>query len=497
MPSWPTRWGTAEDESSTKWSLKWERIVDVHGARATDSFSWLAGVEDQDVGRVRIVLMATGFLFIFMAFNTTQTILSTVLQHFTGWMTGLSYDLGNASLMIMYLTACPSLCVVPSVIRRHGAVSTLMIGGLCYAVYITSLVFVWEPTVLASSCVVGFGQATIWVAQGVLLTSNSDESSRGRDAGLFWGIYSCSGIVGPAIGFVVYEGMNSRGFFLFATLFTLIGALFFQALKSRSVHAKDGEHASALLRSTTAHDPAGECLIAGREALDSNDQTDTESGRAARGAHAAVSGSATKDQPSFSAEKTTVLLKLVPFMLFVGTSDSFVMSTFPLIFAPSSAQEGAVFLVFLGWGLTETVGALVLSRVSDTIGRRALVYVGALTYLIALALSWLLLADSRLVPAELDPLWCRVSWLSFVAGALFGLSDALSNTQAYALIGDNFLEPHENIRAYSAFQLMQSIGMAAGFAFSLVIPIDWRRRYLVFGSQLGTLVASVVGVLLL
>lgn len=51
--------------------------------------------------------------------------------------------------------------------------------------------------------------------------------------------------------------------------------------------------------------------------------------------------------------------------------------SFPLIFAPSSEQEGAVFLVFLAWGFAETIGALFLSKFSDTIGRRALVYVGA------------------------------------------------------------------------------------------------------------------------
>ena len=165
----------------------------------------------------------------------------------------------QASLMVIYISTCPALFAVPFVIRRCGAVGTMMIGGLCYAVYIISLIYVYEPTVLLASVVVGFGQAAIWVSQGVVLTQSSDDRHRGEDAGLFWGIYSASGIVGPAFGaffaarakhalrlarkekesgknsrsfagYVVYKGMNVRGFFLFASVCTLIGVFVFHYL---------------------------------------------------------------------------------------------------------------------------------------------------------------------------------------------------------------------------------------------------------------------------
>lgn len=238
---WRTTLWNAKDASSEGGA--WAAIP---GARGKD-LALMFGVRPQDVGSTRIVVMSFGFLFIFMAFNTIQTILSTVLQHFNGCMTGLKYDLGNASLMIMYLAACPSLYVVPSVIKHYGSVATLIISGLCYALYITSLVYVWEPTVLASSCVVGFGQAAIWVSQGVILTTNSDETSRGSDAGLFWGVYSCSGIVGPAIGFFVYQGVDARGFFLFAALCTLVGTCIFRGLATQRSDGSLRESAKSAL----------------------------------------------------------------------------------------------------------------------------------------------------------------------------------------------------------------------------------------------------------
>jgi hypothetical protein len=179
-----------------------------------------------------------------MAFNTTQTILSTVLQHYVGSVSHVEYDLGMASLMIMYVTTCPSLYAIPAVIRSLGAVVTMMLGGLCYAVYIISLIYIWEPTVILSSAVVGFGQAAIWVSQGVILTSSSDEATRGTDAGLFWGIYSASGIAGPAFGYVVYQGIDSQGFFLFASVCTLVGVFIFRLLAKR----QRGERASTSSR---------------------------------------------------------------------------------------------------------------------------------------------------------------------------------------------------------------------------------------------------------
>ena len=102
---------------------------------ASRAFWYSMGTSPENEGSCRIVIMGWGFLFVFMAFNTTQTILSTVLQHYVGSVSHVEYDLGMASLMIMYVTTCPSLYLIPAVIRNLGAVVTMMLGGLCYAVY--------------------------------------------------------------------------------------------------------------------------------------------------------------------------------------------------------------------------------------------------------------------------------------------------------------------------------------------------------------------------
>ena len=188
---------------------------------------------------------------------------------------------------------------------------------------------------------------------------------------------------------------------------------------------------------------------------------------------------------------------------FIGVSDAFINATFPLIFAPAEKQEGAVFLVFLGWGLMETLGALLLARLGDSFGRVSLILAGAVSFVCGLGICWALLSvpdtdsDLKSLRSDLGPVVFDVSWWAFLAGALFGLADTLNNTQTFALIGDYFAAEPLNVDAFAAFQLLQAVGMASGFALSLLMPTEWGDRFALFGAQLFLQTISILGVLLL
>ena len=493
-----------------------------------------------------IVLMAIGFFFTFAAFNTTQTILSTVLEKYHGSVSGLTYDLGSVSLMVIYVSTCASLRYVPRFVEKRGPVATLTAAGLCYALYITSLIFMWEPLVFLASVIVGFGQAAIWVAQGVVLTASSREDQRGADAGHFWGIYSCSGILGPAVGFFVYEGVDTRGFFLFALGCTLVGANVFRALDSFSEGKAYYEPTWLLSPPEPRKDyfPSEKLPLTGfgdlefegssdapseedeeeDEEEDDDDANDSDEfddddqstnccqswwekifcclpferrtrTRTRRRRCHCCSGN---NKKKWTSEKRSRLLKMFPLMFFVGISDAFVNATFPLMFARKEKQEAAVFLVFVGWGAAETFGAVFFSRLSDRLGRKFLLFASALIYALALGVCALIVANpdgkdlGKTFTAFLDtPKLANVSWLAFFAGAAFGLADSLNNTQVFALLGDFFPEPSLSLDAYTAFQMLQSMGLAAGFALSLLTPLDWIDLWYHIAIQLATLLASV------
>lgn len=124
-------------------------------------------------------------------------------------------------------------------------------------------------------------------------------------------------------------------------------------------------------------------------------------------------------------------------------------------------------------------------------------------YVGAIVICYVLMAvpkgdgDRTELQKDLGPVWFDVSWLAFVAGAFFGLSDTLNNTQAFALIGDHFATPPLNVDAYAAFQLLQAVGMAFGFGVPLVVATKWKNRGIIFGIQAATLAASVAGIAVL
>ncbi|KAJ1459688.1 major facilitator superfamily domain-containing protein [Pelagophyceae sp. CCMP2097] len=437
--------------------------------RCASLFWWTAGIENGHAGssaRERIVVMGYGFLFIFLAFNTTQMILSTVLKDYTGAVTHATYDLGDVSLMLIYVCACLSLPVVGRVIRYCGAGTTMVVGGLCYGVFIISLVSLWEPTVVLASCVAGFGQAALWVAQGVVLTESSDAATRGKDAGIFWGLYSAGSVIGPALGYFVYRSIDARGFFFFAAVCTLLGTHIL-----RRVHRPRPPevHQKRPFEGAKEH----EALLGGDRDV-------------------------ALPRQRWTREKASILARLAPLIYFIGSSDSFVNAVFPVIFAPEADQEAAVFLVFVGWGVACTAGALLLSKLSDTLGRKQLLVAGSAAYVAALAACWQLL---KAPGARVEPLLGGVSWLAFAAGALFGLNDTLNNVGCMALLGDHFPDAPLSVDAFAIYQrqsrvaLLQSLGMASGFAFPLFVPVRWRTHLILFGLQLGLLVAAMAGVI--
>ena len=88
-----------------------------------------------------------------------------------------------------------------------------------------------------------------------------------------------------------------------------------------------------------------------------------------------------------------------------------------------------------------------------------------------------------------------MSWLAFVAGALFGLADSLNNTTAFAIVGDHFSEAPLDVDAYAAYQFLQAAGMTFGYGLPLFFATDWAHRWTIFGVQFFTLLCSALGVL--
>jgi hypothetical protein len=79
----------------------------------------------------------------------------------------LAGDLGSVSLAILYASVVATIPVAPCLIARLGEKHAMLLGAVCYVAYMASLVHIVPALVYATSCVIGFGAALLWIAQGV------------------------------------------------------------------------------------------------------------------------------------------------------------------------------------------------------------------------------------------------------------------------------------------------------------------------------------------
>lgn len=74
--------------------------------------------------------------------------------------------------------------------------------------------------VYCTSALLGMSGAVLWVAQGSFLTLNSTDETRGKIAGLFWGLFQVSAIVGNIGAYFVLSNFEFQSL---AIAFTAIG----------------------------------------------------------------------------------------------------------------------------------------------------------------------------------------------------------------------------------------------------------------------------------
>lgn len=90
-------------------------------------------------------------------------------------------------------------------VSKCGMKTSLVLGSLCYAVYIGSFIFAAMGTlnhnlirglILASAALNGFGASILWVAQGRYVSECATEQNMGKFNAIFWAIYMGSNLVG-------------------------------------------------------------------------------------------------------------------------------------------------------------------------------------------------------------------------------------------------------------------------------------------------------------
>ena len=363
-----------------------------------------------DRSRYNIVVAALAFAVLFSSYNTLQNYATTL---FPG-------NLGAASLGLLYAVAGVSVFAGPALTNALGPRAVMVGGAACYVVYLASLVWLSVPLVLATSVVIGFGAAVLWIALGVHITENSTAATYATNTGLFWSIFQLNNIVGNLTTYLVISRLtsSSTALYLGFAVVAALGTAGLLLLKPAERGAGGGGKAAA----------AG----AAEEGSGGSGGSEGGGGAPLLGATVGVTKSLAQHlaQAGSDALKalqllgTPNMLLLLPVFFFSGAELAFWTGEFPLLLSDSSMANIGLVLTFAGVG--EVLGGLTMGKLSDGLGRSASLLLSVALYGTALFLT----CQLKLATALAAPLLLGSPVIAFVAAFLFGLADSGFNTNA-------------------------------------------------------------------
>ncbi|KAL4121270.1 hypothetical protein QTP88_013817 [Uroleucon formosanum] len=184
-----------------------------------------------------ISLLGLSFLFLFAAYQTIGNIEETLLKSVQNDYPSFTGD-GYTSLSISYFVFSMANWISPSIVNYTGCKIAMIIGAICYTMFLVSFLWLSSFLLYLMSAVQGFGAAILWTGQGTYLTLNSDPSTMSRNSGVFWALSNISMLLGNTFVFFALHDKNdfderTRKFiYIVLIASSVFGTLIFLLLRS-------------------------------------------------------------------------------------------------------------------------------------------------------------------------------------------------------------------------------------------------------------------------
>ncbi|XP_071491048.1 protein unc-93 homolog A-like [Diadema antillarum] len=390
-----------------------------------------------------LLLISGAFLFVFTAFQALSNLQSSI---------NCDEGLGLASLSTIYATLILSAMLVPSFIIRHlGLKWTIMVSMVCYALYTVANYYPTWATLIPASFLVGLGAAPLWTAKSTYLTTIAAAYAKlsgetipsivSRFWGIFFFFFQSSQIIGNLISSLVFRQEVS-----------LNGTDRFQC-GAKDCYTETGDD-----NGTTYCDPPEQRLTYILLSI-----------YLASGIVAVLIVAFLVDQVKASKrirEQGTCdlffatvrlmrhprLLLVIPVTVFSGLEQAFITGDFTKSYVTCTIGVGWVGYVMICYGVADASCSFLIGRLAKYTGQVPLFCFGALT-------------NASLIVA-LGVWQPKSSELAvfFIIAALWGVADAIWQTQLNSLYGILFPEMQEP--AYSNYRLWESVGFTVAFAYS-------------------------------
>ncbi|XP_017310923.1 protein unc-93 homolog A [Ictalurus punctatus] len=409
-----------------------------------------------------VLVVSFGFFFLFMAFGGLQNLQSSL---------NAEEGMGVISLSVIYGTVIlSSMFLPPIMIKNLGCKWTIVICMACYISYSFGNLFPGWPSLIATSAVLGLGGSPLWSAKCTYLTISGNaqaekENKKGQDIinqnfGLFFFIFQSSAVWGNLMSSLIFQQDTNIAEIPEERLQFCGAALCNENFTTSGNFTRPEQNlVNILLGCYIGLGVLAMVLVA--VFLDNIDGKDAKEFRKDKGNQTFCS----TFLATFRLLGDKRLLMLIPLTMYSGFEQSFLTGEYTKNYVTCAIGIHYVGFVMICFGAVSSLSSFSFGKLAQYTGRIPLFSFAAvinLSCVIAL-LYW------RPHPDELPFL--------FVFPALWGVADAVWQTQANALYGTLFPQQHE--AAFANYRMWECSGFLIPFAYSTFICLSTKLYILI------------------
>ncbi|XP_056620527.1 protein unc-93 homolog A [Triplophysa dalaica] len=417
-----------------------------------------------------VLVVSFGFLLLFTAYGGLQSLQSSL---------NAEDGMGVISLSVIYAAIIlSSMFLPPIMIKNLGCKWTIVISMACYVTYSFGNLSPGWASLMSTSAILGMGGSPLWSAKCTYLTISGNlqgqkDNKKGQDVinqyfGVFFFIFQSSAVWGNLMSSLIFgqdtnivkipeENLQFCGAALCMENFTATGNT--TRPEKRLVDTLLGCYIGVGLLA----------IIFVAVFLDNIDRDQACEFRQNKGNKSFCS----TFLATFTLLKDPKLLMLIPLTMYSGFEQSFLSSEYTKNYVTCALGIHYVGFVMICFGAANSLCSFAFGRLAAYTGRIALFCLAAginLGCLLAL-LYW------KPHPDELP--------VFFVFSALWGMADAVWQTQTNALYGVLFSEHKE--AAFANYRMWESLGFVIAFAYSTYICLS-TKIYIVLAVLALTMV---------
>ncbi|KAF6026923.1 UNC93A [Bugula neritina] len=406
------------------------------------------------------LVMFTGFLLLFTAFQSLQFLQSSLF---------IDEGMGTTVLAVIYGSLIVSAFFLPSpMIGTLGCKWTLSVSMGCYIMYMAAHFYArWELFVPAA-VIVGMGAAPLWASKShylnliahnyAKLKGVTNDAATNLFFGVFFLFFQSASVWGNIISSQVLtpDDVNSTITPLPEEELALCGKAFDPTLKPNNTNL-DPPPQSKLFMLAGIY--SGCACLAVTVILLALQQLPSERSKARCGGCTRTSCSLTLLASTFLHLRDRRQLLLIPITMFSGLEQAFFASDYMQAFVTCPLGSWWVGYVAICYGVVDAICSASFGKLVQYFGRIPFFILGAAIN-VSLVIAFLTINVTQ----------DRV-YIYFVFAGLWGMADAVWQTQINALYGVLFIANGE--AAFSNYRLFESIGfiMAFGYQSHLILPI--------------------------